>query len=67
MSQTPRQRLFTNEYRIGDEVAIIRERHGWHDGRTIGKIVQMDAYSAVVKTSDNKFVIEHPRDIRKIG
>jgi hypothetical protein len=29
---TPRQRLFTNEFKLGDLVSVTREEHGWHEG-----------------------------------
>ena len=65
-----RQRLFTNEYSIGDAVAIIRERHGWHDGHTHGKISKIDSHTAIVAVGEGKdyttYEIKHPRDIRKI-
>ena len=66
MKKTPRQRLFTNEFKKGDVVAIIREEHGWHDGRTVGRIVGINEMSATVMTDDgSKFEINHPRDIKK--
>ena len=62
-----RQRLFTNEFAVGDEVAIIRARHGWHDGHTHGKITRLSTHEAIVMTEDHsQYEIEHPRDIRKI-
>jgi len=64
---TPRQRLFTDEYKIGDRVAIIREKHGWHDGGVIGNIVDMTPNQAKVRDDDGiTYIIIHPRDIYKI-
>lgn len=64
---TPRKRLFTDEYKIGDRVAIIREKHGWHDGGVIGNIVDMTDNSACVRDENGiDYEIIHPRDIYKI-
>ena len=66
-TSTPRTRLFTNEFEVGDEVAIIRARHGWHDGNTHGKITRLSTHEAIVMTDDHsRYEIEHPRDIRKL-
>jgi hypothetical protein len=65
---TPRQRLFTNEFKVGQRVCIIRHEHGWHDGNLEGVIIPgMTPHSAVVKSDDGgKYFIDHPRDIQKI-
>lgn len=63
---TPRQRLFTNEFKVGDRVYIIREKHGWHDGGVEGVIADMTPHSAIVRSDDGiDYTIEHPRDIGK--
>lgn len=63
---TPRKRLFTNEFRIGDQVAIIRTEHGWYDGGLEGRITCLADYVAEV-TDEHGIVheINHPRDIYK--
>ena len=66
-AQIPRTRLFTNEYVKGDKVAIIRERHGWHDGHTHGVIAELTTHEATVTTEEGgSYHITHPRDIRKL-
>lgn len=64
---TPRQRLFTKEFQIGDHVSIIREEHGWHEGAISGYIVKMSDTFCVVfdENSGCAYGINHPRDIRK--
>lgn len=63
---TPRQRLFTKEYKVGESVSITRERHGWHDGRASGKIISLSDFSCTVRSDDGcEYLIEHPRDISK--
>ena len=63
---TPRQRLFTKEYKVGDYVSVTRERHGWHDGALSGKIISLSAFSCTVRSDDgSEYLIEHPRDISK--
>lgn len=65
--KTPRQRLFTNEFKKGDLVSIIREHHGWHDGRTTGRITELSPGSCTVRSEDGaEYQIDHPRDISKI-
>lgn len=61
-----------NPFNVGDRVAIIRIRHGWHDGRLEGTIVSRYvrptgtySYSASVEDSeigDYEVDIEHTRD-----
>lgn len=66
-SKTPRQRLFTKEFKKGDLVSITREHHGWHDGRTSGRIISLSANSCTVRSDDGcEYQIDHPRDISKI-
>jgi len=67
---SPKKRLFTDEFRVGDKVAIIRHKHGWFDGRVVGvlKVVRPD--SALVLSDDEEYAggyeIKHPRDIKKV-
>ena len=64
MKPTPRQRLFTNEFKLGDKVGIIRTEHGWHDGDLCGTIVWIDPMFAHVEAEDGyTYTIYHPRDI----
>lgn len=64
---TPRQRSFHGEFRMGDEVSVIRHEHGWENGLVTGRIIFMTSYSATVEDFDgNKYHIEHPRDISKV-
>ena len=64
---TPRKRLFTHEFALGDYVTIVRTKHGWLDGEpgTITKISEMTCSV----TTDEGYVYEivHPRDICKIS
>ena len=65
---TPRQRLFTQEFELGDHVYVIREEHGWHDGAVEGYIVQMTDTTCVVFDDGDRggpYLINHPRDISK--
>jgi len=66
---TPRQRLFTDEFKIGDEVSITRTEHGWLDGESGGKIIKLDKHFCHVKCTygnfkGHTFTIDHPRDIK---
>jgi hypothetical protein len=64
---TPRQRLFTNEFKFGQRVCVIRHEHGWHDGMLEGVIIGLTTHYAIVKSDDGvKYFIDHPRDIQKI-
>lgn len=64
------RRKFTDEFAVGDEVSITRERHGWHDGQKSGLIASLSEYScSVAGTGDDEgylFEIRHPRDIRLV-
>jgi hypothetical protein len=64
---TPRQRKFTNEYRLGERMYIIRSEHGWHDGSIQGNITHLSENSCTI-TSDQGILYEinHPRDISKM-
>lgn len=64
---TPRQRLFTDEYKLGDHVCVIRAEHGWHDGGVEGYIVSLSANSCTVFDDETgyEYFINHPRDIIK--
>lgn len=64
--QQPRQRIFSNEFSVGDTVAIIRHRHGWEDGKVCGEVVKLTDFSMKVKSVNGSvYEIEHPRDARK--
>lgn len=64
--KTPRQRIFTNEFRLGESVAIIRHDHGWEDGGVVGKITSLSPSSATVTSEDGgEYFISHCRNIRK--
>lgn len=59
-------RKFTDEFKRGDEVRVIRTDHGWFDGRVGGKIVTISDYSCLVRAADgDEYEIEKPRDIYK--
>lgn len=65
--ETPRQRFFTNEFKIGDKVAAARTRHGWHDYSLIGIIIRIGLFSCVIQDNDgHEYSINRPRDIAKI-
>lgn len=61
-----RKRLFTNEFKKGDKVAIIREEHGWHDGALEGVITDLGPEYCVVRVKGCEYYINHPRDIYKV-
>ncbi len=62
---SPGRRIFTNEFNLGDEVSVIRHRHGWEDGAVVGVIVELSEFSCVVQDDEGKqYEIRHPRDIR---
>ncbi len=61
------RRKFTDTFGIGDEVAIIREEHGWHDGRVSGIIDTISDYSCTVRVDQGSWVIPYPRDIRLVS
>jgi hypothetical protein len=59
------RRIFTNEFKLGDEVSIIRHRHGWEDGGVVGVIVELSEFSCVVQDDAGwRYEISHCRDIR---
>lgn len=65
-----KRRLFTDEFKMGEEVCIIRHRHGWEDGRVSGIITKLEpTYAEVTDLSDKKnpavYEIGHPRDISR--
>lgn len=63
---TPRQRLFTKEFKLRDRVYIIRHEHGWSDGADEGTIIGIHSHHCTVQDDAGvKFEINHPRDIRK--
>jgi len=67
---TPRQRLFTNEFKLGDRVSVTREEHGWHEGAIQGRITAMTPTSCTVTSDEGpeyQYQINHPRDIRKLN
>lgn len=64
--QTPRQRLFTNEFNVDDKVFVIRTDHGWYDGSLEATIKELGSHSCVVVDEDGiEYDIDHPRDIYK--
>lgn len=63
---TQTRRKFTDSFKLHDEVAIIRTRHGWYDGSIGGEIIKISEYSCLVKGTDGyEYEIEKPRDIVK--
>lgn len=63
------RRKFTDDFALGDEVCIIRHKHGWHDGEIGGPIVEITEYTCVVEVKDDpsyngRYDIPKPRDIR---
>lgn len=67
---TPRK--FTDDFNLGDEVCIIRHKHGWHDGAIGGPIVEISDYACVVEVKgdrlyDGRYDIPKPRDIRLVA
>lgn len=65
---TPRRRLFTNEFKLGDRVGVVRTEHGWYDGGLEGRITVLTAGSAEVTDDDGMtYEINHPRDIFKLS
>ena len=66
------RRKFTDTFGLGDEVAIIRDRHGWHDGDIGGPIVAISDYTCTVQAQDcgdfdGRYEIPKPKDIRLIS
>lgn len=68
------RRKFTDTFGLGDTVAIVREAHGWHDGRVTGTIETISAYECTVVADKNDttfsgatFTIPRPRDIHLIS
>lgn len=62
---TPRQRLFTQEYKLNDKVGVIRSQHGWFEGSVEGHITQISDEEVIVteEKSGYQHQINHPRDI----
>jgi hypothetical protein len=53
------------EFKLGDEVAVIRHRHGWEDGGVVGVIVELSEFSCVVQDDEGEqYEIRKCRDIR---
>jgi hypothetical protein len=59
-------------FNVGDDVAVIRARHGWHDGRLKGKVVEKYqkkgrmTFSFTVKGDDGElYEINRANDLRK--
>jgi len=66
------RRTFTGDFALGDEVAIIRHAHGWHDGVIGGPIVEISDYTCVVEVTNDpiyngRYEIPKPRDIRLVA
>lgn len=65
--KTPRQRLFTKEFKKGDIVSITRHHHGWEDGRVQGRITSLSTMGCTVTDDEGcTYEIDHPRDIHKV-
>lgn len=59
-----RQRIFTEEFELGQQVSIIRTKHGWFDGNESGIITELSPHSATVTTEEGyEYEIDHCRDI----
>lgn len=63
------RRKFTDSFKLGDEVNIIRHKHGWHDGDIGGPIVEISDYACTVEVQDDRdfngrYDIPKPRDIK---
>jgi len=62
------KRKFTDEFKLGDYVYVIREENGWHEGAVSGIIMSIEDYSCQVSDIDNKdiiYTIKNCRDIYK--
>lgn len=60
----PRQRLFTDEFKLRQRVAVIRHEHGWEDGRVAGVIVGLTPEAARILGDDGAhYNVYHCRDI----
>lgn len=64
-------RKFTDDFKLGDNVAIIRYEHGWFDGSIGGPIIKINDFYCTVECKwgekhciNYKFDIRKPRDIR---
>lgn len=70
IKRQPRQRFFTEDFRIGETVAIIRHDHGWEDGGLIGRISSLSPTSCTVYVDEEdrrgEYYINHCRDIHKV-
>lgn len=65
---TPRK--FTDDFALGDDVAIIRHKHGWHNGEIGGPIVAISDYTCTVRVEGEyagDYDIPKPRDIRLVS
>lgn len=61
---TPPQRLFTDEFKLRQRVAVIRHEHGWEDGRVAGVIVGITPAAARILGDDGAhYNVYHCRDI----
>lgn len=69
-----RRRIFTEEFKLGQRVGIIRSEHGWFDGELSGEIVEISPDSCVVRIEEgspargvkwhtHNITIKHCRDI----
>jgi hypothetical protein len=58
-------RIFTDHYKVGDEVNVIRDRDGWYDGRIGGPITAIGPYHAIVDCGrDGTHRVHHVGDVR---
>lgn len=64
---TPRK--FTNSFKLGEIVFIVRTRHVWFDGSKSGPIVAISDFTCEVWDEEDgcTYPIEKPRDIHGLG
>jgi hypothetical protein len=56
-----RPRSFSDTFKVGDRVRIIRHDHGWCDGDIVGTLISL---GGLVEDGDGyTYEINHPRDI----
>lgn len=62
-----KRRRFTDDFKLGDKVSVIRTEHGWFDGSLVGTITEIGDYHCIVTDKDGiGYYILKPRDIYKI-
>jgi len=61
------------DYSVGDEVSIIRHRHGWEDGRIKGVVTSVSfrsggaAYYTVTDSDGQDYDVYNTKDLRSIN